>query len=234
MSESVIKGVKRPTPRPATRSASSASTAKSRKLHAKAARSKPLAKRTGAAKPPVRKATKKANSPAKKASSSASKATLKATKGKGGFALDTETTGVDPTRAELVGLSFSWKEKEAWYVPVNRDPPIFGGAVERARAEGSLFDDGPTSGDAAEILRRLQPVLEDASIEKTGQNAKYDAVVLAEQRVDGEPVGVDVRGVAFDTMVADFCLRPDARTHNPPPTTTTPSWWKTQGLCPWV
>jgi len=82
MSESVIKGVKRPTPRPATRSASSASTAKSRKLHAKAARPKPLAKRAGAAKPPVRKATKKANSPAKKASSPASKATLKATKGK--------------------------------------------------------------------------------------------------------------------------------------------------------
>src|SRR5262245_16682631 len=137
-------------------------------------------------------------------------AALKATKGKGGFALDTETTGVDPTRAELVGLSFSWKEKEAWYVPVNRDPPIFGGAVERAKAEGSLFDEGPKSGDAAEILTRLKPVLEDASIEKTGQNAKYDAIVLRCQ----EPVFVEVAGVSFDTMIADFCLRPDARTHN--------------------
>lgn len=85
MSESVIKGVKRPTPRPATRSASSASTAKSRKLHAKAARPKPLAKRAGAVKPPVHKATKKTSSPAKpakKASSHAGKATPKTTKGK--------------------------------------------------------------------------------------------------------------------------------------------------------
>src|SRR5439155_25942297 len=96
-------------------------------------------------------------------------AALAATKGRGGFALDTETTGLDPTRAELVGLSFSWTPSEAWYVPVNRDPPIFGGAVERDRAEGSLFDEGPRTGDAAEVLRRLKPVLEDASIEKTGQ-----------------------------------------------------------------
>ena len=82
MSESVIKGVKRLTPRPATRSVSSASTAKSRKLHAKAARPKPPAKRAGATKPPVRKATKKTGSPAKKASNPAGKATPKTTKGK--------------------------------------------------------------------------------------------------------------------------------------------------------
>ncbi len=136
---------------------------------------------------------------------------LRATKGKGGFALDTETTSVIPTQAELVGLSFSWKEGEAWYVPVNRDPPIFGGAVTRARAEGTLFDEeGPRSRDVEEILRRLAPVLEDPSIEKTGQNAKYDALVLACQR----PVAVDVQGIGFDTMIADFLVRPDARTHN--------------------
>ena len=77
MSDPVIKGVKRPTPRPATRSASSASAAKSRKLHAKAARPKPLAKLTGAAKPPVRKATKKTANPGK-----ATPKAQKATKGK--------------------------------------------------------------------------------------------------------------------------------------------------------
>jgi tetratricopeptide (TPR) repeat protein len=74
MSDPVIKGVKRPTPRPATRRASSASAPKSRKLHAKAARPKPLAKRAGAAKPPVHKASKKTGS--------AGKATVKPTKGK--------------------------------------------------------------------------------------------------------------------------------------------------------
>jgi DNA polymerase-1 len=136
---------------------------------------------------------------------------LEATRGRGGFALDTETTSIVPTRAEIVGLSFSWVPGEAWYVPVNRDPPMFGGDVERSRPQGSLFDEGgATSGDAAQVLRRLKPVLEDARVEKTGQNAKYDAIVLACQ----EPVPVEVAGVTFDTMVADHCLRPDARTHN--------------------
>ncbi len=74
MSDPVIKGTKRPIPRPATRSASSASAAKSRKLHAKAARPKPLANRAAAAKPPMRKATKK-TSPAVKATPKVTKAT---------------------------------------------------------------------------------------------------------------------------------------------------------------
>ena len=136
---------------------------------------------------------------------------LNSTKGRGGFTLDTETTSVHPTQAELVGLSFSWKKDEAFYVPVNRDPPMFGGEATRAKAEGSLFDEeGPRSGDAEAVLDRLRPVLEDATIEKTGQNAKYDTIVLACQ----QPRGIDVRGVAFDTMIASWCLRPDARTHN--------------------
>jgi DNA polymerase-1 len=132
------------------------------------------------------------------------------TRGRGGFAFDTETTSVSPTQADLVGLSFSWSPGEAWYAPVNRDPPIFGGAVERERPEGRLFDDGPRTGDAAEVLSRLKPLLEDEGLEKTGQNAKYDLIVLACQ----QPVPVEVRGVRFDTMLADHCLRPEARTHN--------------------
>lgn len=139
---------------------------------------------------------------------------LKATKSTGGFALDTETTGIDPMRAELVGLSFSWAKGEAVYVPVNRDPPIFGGEAERSREAGTLFASGPKSGDTREVLSRLKSVLEDATIGKTGQNAKYDAIVLAEQREGDEPIGVEVRGIAFDTMIADFCLKPDARMHN--------------------
>ena len=136
---------------------------------------------------------------------------LKGRKGRGGFTFDTETTSVHPTRAELVGLSFSWAKDEAFYVPVNRDPPMFGGEATRTKAEGSLFDEeGPRSGDLEAVLDCVRPVLEDASIEKTGQNAKYDTIVLACQ----EPRGVTVRGVTFDTMIASWCLRPDARTHN--------------------
>src|SRR5262245_15039564 len=89
---------------------------------------------------------------------------LEGTRSTGGFALDTETTAVDPMRAELVGLSFAWTPGGAWYVPLNRDPPIFGGEAERARETGLLFASGPKSDDTREVLERLKPVLEDASI----------------------------------------------------------------------
>ena len=141
-------------------------------------------------------------------------AKLRATKATGGFAFDTETTGIDSMTAELVGMSFSWAAGEAWYVPVNRDPPIFGGEATRARQEGLLFAGGPKSSDTREVLARLRPVLEDPTIPKTGQNAKYDAHVIANQFEGEERIGYELRGVVFDTMVADWCLKPDARTHN--------------------
>jgi DNA polymerase-1 len=132
---------------------------------------------------------------------------LAATRGHGGFVLDTETTGLDPHRAELVGLSFAWKEREAWYVPVNLDPPLFGGAVERRQVEGTLFSEGPRSGDTEAVLDALRAPLEDERIEKAGQNMKYDLHVLRCH-------GVNVKGVHFDTMVADFCADPASREHN--------------------
>jgi DNA polymerase I len=133
---------------------------------------------------------------------------LAATRTSGGFVLDTETTGLDPHRADLVGLSFAWKEREAWYVPVNLDPPMFGGAAEHGRAEGSLFaDEGPRSGDTQAVLEALRAPLEDARIPKAGQNMKYDLHVLRTH-------GVNVAGELFDTMVADFCADPASREHN--------------------
>jgi len=102
------------------------------------------------------------------------------------FAFDTETTSIDPIRADLVGMSFSVAEGEAWYVPVNLDPPFL-----------------PT----ASILDRLRPVLEDATVGKVGQNIKYDIKVMAR-------AGVSIRGVTFDTMVASFLLDPSSRQHN--------------------
>jgi DNA polymerase-1 len=132
---------------------------------------------------------------------------LLATRGRGGFVLDTETTGLDPMRAELVGLSFAWKEREAWYVPVNLDPPMFGGTAERRAAEGSLFAEGPRSGDTQAVLDALRAPLEDPGIPKAGQNMKYDLHVLRQH-------GVRVEGIAFDTMIADFCADPGSRVHN--------------------
>jgi DNA polymerase-1 len=131
---------------------------------------------------------------------------LAGTRATGGFAFDTETTGLDPLRADLVGLSFAWKAGEAWYVPVNLDPPMYGGTMGREVEMGSLFAAPTTSGDTEAVLDALRAPLEDASLPKCGQNMKYDVHVLAQH-------GVNVRGLDFDTMVASFCVDPGSRIH---------------------
>jgi DNA polymerase-1 len=99
------------------------------------------------------------------------------------FCFDTETTGTDERTAELVGLAFSWKAHEGYYVPVPAD-----------RAE------------AQRIVGIFKPVLENEAIGKVAQNAKYDIRVLANY-------GVEVKGPLFDTMVAHYLLKPDQQKH---------------------
>lgn len=101
--------------------------------------------------------------------------------------LDTETTSIQPRWAEIVGYSFCFQPGEAYYIPVRApatDPQI----------------------DPALALSLLRPVLENPAIEKVGQNIKYDMVVL-------RTAGVELKGAAFDTMVADYLLDPGERTH---------------------
>ena len=112
------------------------------------------------------------------------------------FALDTETTGLDPMRADLVGISVAIDDASGVYVPLNLDPPMF--AVEGAATNAE---------DRARILATLRPVLEDPAPRKCGQNAKYDVLAFRH-------AGVAVRGYAIDTMIASFCLDPEAHQHN--------------------
>ncbi|SHJ15091.1 DNA polymerase I [Desulfatibacillum alkenivorans DSM 16219] len=107
----------------------------------------------------------------------------------GVFALDTETTGLDPMRASLVGMSFSFEADKAFYVPCTHD---YLGAPDQVGVEKAL-----------EIL---EPVLSNPEIKKIGQNIKYDWIVLARH-------GADLQGVAFDTMVASYLLNPSHRSH---------------------
>lgn len=95
------------------------------------------------------------------------------------LSLDTETTGTDAMTAELVGLSFAIEEFEAYYIPV---PP------EREEAQ--------------KIVDIFKPAYENPSSLKTGQNIKYDMLVLARY-------GVDIKGKMFDTMVAHYVLQPE-------------------------
>ncbi|MBA4313497.1 MAG: DNA polymerase I [Chlorobiaceae bacterium] len=146
------------------------------------------------------------------------------------FVFDTETTSTNPLQAELVGLSFSLKSKEAWYVPVRSEQRVESGESrlrrDKLQAESNHQSDlfstqtmpdtnisHPTShiydevGLPLSLLRdSLSPIFSNPKIKKIGQNIKYDMLVLASH-------GVQIRGELFDTMVANYILRPDGQ-HN--------------------
>jgi DNA polymerase-1 len=104
------------------------------------------------------------------------------------FCDDTETTGVDPLRADLVGLSFSWAEATGAYLPV----------------KGPMFD---RVLDREATLAALRPILADPSKEKVGQNLKYDMLVLQRH-------GAPLAGPFTDTMVLSYLLESGERNHN--------------------
>ena len=106
------------------------------------------------------------------------------------FAVDTETTSKDPMKAELVGLSFSMKSDEAFYIPLAHDYP-----------------DVPDQLELKTVLNLLKPLLENPGIKKIGQNIKYDWIVL--KRYD-----INLAGVVFDTMLASYLINPSKRAHN--------------------
>ncbi|MCU7795943.1 MAG: DNA polymerase I [Candidatus Thiodiazotropha sp. (ex Myrtea spinifera)] len=106
------------------------------------------------------------------------------------FAFDTETTSLDYMLAELVGLSFAVQAGEAAYVPLAHDYP---GAPHQLSREW--------------VLTQLKPILQDDSRKKVGQNLKYDMSVLA--RYD-----IELRGVAFDTMLESYVLDSTATRHD--------------------
>ncbi|MCX7750964.1 MAG: DNA polymerase I, partial [Candidatus Bipolaricaulota bacterium] len=105
------------------------------------------------------------------------------------FALDLETTGTDPLSAEIVGISLAVRGDHAWYIPL-----------------GHRYPGAPPQLPLSRVLERLRPLLEGGRPRVIGQNLKYDLQVLASY-------GIEVRGVAFDAMVAHWLLHPDAPSH---------------------
>jgi DNA polymerase I len=98
------------------------------------------------------------------------------------ISFDTETDALDAMRAHLVGLSFAVEPGHGWYVPV-----------------GHNYLGAPAQLPIELVLSRLKPLLQDAQKPKVGQHAKYDINVLRR-------FGVDVRGVAYDTMLESYVL----------------------------
>ena len=94
---------------------------------------------------------------------------------------DTESTGVDPLLADIVGLSFSFEKGKAYYIPTPSDREL-----------------------ALDIVSQFKPVFENSAIQKIGQNIKYDILLLS--RYD-----IAVQGDLFDTMLAHYLIDPDTR-----------------------
>ena len=107
------------------------------------------------------------------------------------LSVDLETTSINPMLAEIVGFSFSMKKNTGYYIP-----------IQFKDKEENLFGNN----DLEEVIRILKPFLEDENIPKTGQNIKYDALIL-------KRFGVELQGVEFDTMIAAHLLNPNARSY---------------------
>ncbi len=103
------------------------------------------------------------------------------------FSLDLETTDLRVREARIVGLAFSWKEGQGWYLPL------------KAPLGETTLEHG--------VLEDLKPIFEDPGIKKIGQNLKYDCAVLRNY-------GIKLKGIAFDTMIASYLLSPTRRRHN--------------------
>ncbi|MBE0502605.1 MAG: DNA polymerase I [Desulfuromonadales bacterium] len=105
------------------------------------------------------------------------------------FAFDTETTGLDPLRADLVGLSFATQAKSGWYIPLRHH-----------------YLGMPVQLDVAVVLERLRPLLTDPQRLKVAQNGKFDTLVLRR-------AGITVAGLDFDTMLASYLTNPTSKSH---------------------
>ncbi|MEY0254789.1 DNA polymerase I [Morganella morganii] len=108
----------------------------------------------------------------------------------GEFAFDTETDSLDNLSARLIGMSFAAKAGHAAYVPIGHD-----------------YLDAPDQLLTEQVLRVMKPILEDENIRKIGQNLKFDRGIM-------ENYGVELRGIAFDTMLESYVLNSVAGRHD--------------------
>ena len=104
------------------------------------------------------------------------------------FAIDTETTGLDPFQSDLIGISFSWETGKGYYLPYGKN---FKFKILNFQL----------------LFNKLKGILDDENIKKVGHNIKFDMETLA-------GAGLALKGVEFDTMVGSYLLNPGSRQHN--------------------
>lgn len=106
------------------------------------------------------------------------------------FSIDLETTGRDPMRAEIVGISISLESNRAYYIPL-----------------GHSYPGVPPQLGKEYVFKMLKPILEDEDVRKIGQDIKYEIVVFRNH-------GITLKGIYLDTMIASYLLNPIKPNHN--------------------
>ncbi|MGX2974110.1 DNA polymerase I [Ursidibacter arcticus] len=126
------------------------------------------------------------------------------------IAVDTETNSLDPMSAELVGISFGLENGEACYIPLAHkgistpaQTDLFGDENQPEQSEYKLLSEQL---DKKQCLAQLKPILENPTIQKVGQNIKYDLTIFARN-------DIELQGIAFDTMLESYTLNSTGR-HN--------------------
>jgi len=107
------------------------------------------------------------------------------------LSLDLETTSINPMEADIVGISFSLEKDSGIYIPIQH----------KGKSKSYFGKD-----ELSTVLNILKPVLENPKIPKTGQNIKYDLLILRR-------LGIIVKGIEFDTMIAAHLLHPEVRSY---------------------
>ncbi len=135
------------------------------------------------------------------------------------FVFDVETSSFDTLTTDLLGISFSWKTGEAYYIVMQSALPGAGQAkclpaqAGKMNSMNNLFNYQKNittqkyKNTRHPWVEKLKPILEDKKIEKFGHNIKFDIRVM-------QNLGIDVGGIAFDTMIASYLLNPGTRQHN--------------------
>ena len=106
------------------------------------------------------------------------------------FALDLETTSLDPNSAKIVGISLAWEEGNAVYIPMGHD-----------------YKGAPVQLDESDVYKIILPLLRNPNLKKIGHNLKYDHAVLMSN-------GIDLHGIAHDTMLQSYIINSTDSRHD--------------------
>jgi len=122
------------------------------------------------------------------------------------FTFDTETSSFDTIMADLLGISFSWEQGKAYYIVINNKLNNNNNNINLFNYNNSKLKNKNLESKQNPWIKKLKPIFENKNIKKCAHNSKFDIRVMSS-------VGIDVKGLNFDTMIASYLFNPGTRKH---------------------